>query len=138
MFSQRPAINDLAFHIAVPHTPHHQFDQAVGKQDTRLALHLLRQVLKCCGDERGRTQNVPGRDGDLGSGLKQHGSTSFQPSSAHLRSLQVLQNADRAIFPLRSPAQALNVAGVLVMRAVGEIQPCDIHSQAHQIAHRCF
>jgi hypothetical protein len=50
--------------------------------------------------------------------------------------LQVLQNADGPVFFFCRAAQALDIAGVILMRAVGKIQAPDIHAQAQQVAHR--
>jgi hypothetical protein len=58
----------------------------------------------------------------------------LEPPGTYLGTLQILQDADGAIFLFRHPAQAGDIARVLGMRAVGKIQPRYIHPHPHQIA----
>ena len=62
----------------------------------------------------------------------------LQAPSADFRALQVLQDADRATFFARRTANALDVAGVIFVRAVGEIQAGHIHAQPKQVAQDSF
>ncbi len=52
----------------------------------------------------------------------------LQAAGANLRALQILQNADGAILALRGAPQTLDVAGMLLVRAVGEVQPGHVHA----------
>ena len=58
----------------------------------------------------------------------------FQLPGADLGALQVLQNADGAIFVRSRAAQALNAARVIVVGAVGKVKPRDVHAKLHQLA----
>ncbi len=58
----------------------------------------------------------------------------LQPSGAYFWALQVLQNADGAVFLFGGAAQAGNIARVLVMSTVGKVQSRHIHAKLHQFA----
>ena len=58
----------------------------------------------------------------------------LEEPGANLGTLQVLQNADGAILLLGGAPQAFDVARVILMRPVGEVQPGNIHAEAHEIA----
>src|ERR1700688_4994528 len=62
----------------------------------------------------------------------------LQATSADLGALQILQDADGAVFLFRGTAQAFDIAGVIFVRAVGEIQAANVHAQAKQVTHRGF
>jgi hypothetical protein len=62
----------------------------------------------------------------------------FEASGAYLGALQILQNADGAVLLFRGAAQAGNIARVLLMGAVGEVQPGYIHAQPHQLTEHGF
>jgi hypothetical protein len=49
-----------------------------------------------------------------------------------------LQDADSTSFTLSGAAQALDVVGVIFMRAMGEIEAGDIHPTPEQVAHLGF
>jgi hypothetical protein len=62
----------------------------------------------------------------------------LQASGADLGALQILQDADRAVLFSSGTAQAVDVTGMILMRAVRKIQAGDIHAQTKQVAHRGF
>jgi hypothetical protein len=62
----------------------------------------------------------------------------LQPSGADLGALQVLKDANRSLLPSGGAAQPLYIAGVLLVRSVGKIQPGDVHPQAHKLAQHRF
>jgi hypothetical protein len=49
--------------------------------------------------------------------------------------LQILENADGAAFALGGAAQALDVARVIFVSAVREVEAGDVHAEAEQVAH---
>jgi len=55
-----------------------------------------------------------------------------------LGALEILQDADGAIFLFGGQAQAFDIAGVILVRAVGKIQAGNVHAQTHQITHGGF
>jgi hypothetical protein len=58
----------------------------------------------------------------------------FEAPGAYFGALQILQDADSTVFLFRGAAQAGDIARVLLMGAVGKIQPRNIHAQPHQFA----
>ena len=50
--------------------------------------------------------------------------------------MQILQDANGAVFLFRGAAQTFDVAGVILMRAVRKIQAGNIHAETKQVAHR--
>ena len=62
----------------------------------------------------------------------------LKASGADFRALQILQNADGAIFFLGGGAKALDIARMIFVPSMGEIQAGDVHAQAHQVAHSGF
>ena len=120
MLGQHAAIDHFAFHVAAPHLRHPQFDQPVGEQNARARPHFLRQPLKRGRDQDGSAGDVARRNGDQRPGLERHGLVVFEPPGAYLGALQILQDADGAVFLLGRAAQAGDVARVLGMGAVGK------------------
>ena len=57
----------------------------------------------------------------------------LEAPSAYFGALQILQDADGAVFLFGGPAQPGDMAGVVLMSAVGEVQPSYIHPQPHQL-----
>jgi hypothetical protein len=60
----------------------------------------------------------------------------FQASSADLGALQVLQDANGAVFFFSGSAQTFDVEGMIFVRAVGKVQAGDVHAETKQVAHR--
>src|SRR5579862_6094668 len=58
----------------------------------------------------------------------------FQFRRADLGSLEIAENAQRLALLAANPADHLDQGEFLFVRAVGEIQPNDIDSRAHQVA----
>ena len=61
-----------------------------------------------------------------------------EASSADLGALQILQDADGAVFFFRRAAQTFNVVRVIFVRAVRKVHAGDVHAQAKQVTHRSF
>ena len=78
------------------------------------------------------------RDGHDRAGLQQNGLWLLQRAGADFGALQILQNADGASFAFGGAAQALDVVGVIFVRAVRKIQAGNVHAQAQKIAHGGF
>src|SRR2546427_10067288 len=104
MFAQQAAIDHIAFHILAAHLYDAQLDQAVRKQNPCAGLDFARQVLKCSRDEARRADYVARRDGDMRPGLESDGCMSLEASRADFGALQILQDADGAVFLLGSAA----------------------------------
>src|SRR5580704_11107840 len=93
MLTQRAAVNDLALHVAATHADDPQLDQPIRQQNASAGADLLRQAAEGSRDQRSRTLNLAGSDGDLRSRLEHDVSVTFELSGADLRALQVLQDA---------------------------------------------
>ena len=63
--------------------------------------------------------------------LDHHRFVVLQAPSANLGALQILKDADGAVFLFRGAPQAGDIARVLGMGAVGKIQPGNVHAQLH-------
>jgi hypothetical protein len=62
----------------------------------------------------------------------------LQLAGTNLGPLQVLKNANSTILFLGYLPQALNTMGMVLVRAMGKIQSCHVHSQTHQVAKQGF
>src|SRR5271170_4117712 len=70
------------------------------------------------------------------AGLDRYGSVANETPGANFGPLQVLKNADGAVFLCGNAAQKFNILGVVVVRAVRKIQAGNVHAHAHKITHR--
>ena len=86
----------------------------------------------------GSAGDVARRNGDQRPGLERHGFVVLEPPGAYLGALQVLQDADRAVFLFRGAPQAGDITRVLGMRAVRKVQPGHVHAQPHHFAQHGF
>ena len=75
---------------------------------------------------------------DQRPGLERHGLVVLEPPGAYLGALQILQNADRAVFLFGGAAQPGNISRVLGMGAVRKIQPGNVHAQPHHFTQAGF
>jgi hypothetical protein len=62
----------------------------------------------------------------------------LQRPGTNFRALQVLEDTNGASLALGGAAKALDVVGVIFVRAVGKIKAGDVHAEAEQIAHLGF
>lgn len=62
----------------------------------------------------------------------------LEPSGTDFGALKVLQDADGAAFFFGGTAQVFDVAGVLGVRAVREVEASDVHAHAHEVAEGGF
>lgn len=62
----------------------------------------------------------------------------LEASGANFRTLQILQDADTAVFLLGGPPNPGDILDVFGVRSMGEIQPGHIHAQPHEIAKNLF
>ena len=135
VFAEHAAVDHFALHIVVMHLQHSQLDQAIGQQDACAGLDLTGEILEGGRNQRGGAGNVARGDAQARPGFQEDRFVSLQSAGTDLRTLQVLQDTDSAIFFFCSAAQTLNVAGVLRVGAVGKIEAGDVHAKAHQVAH---
>ena len=84
----------------------------------------------------GRAGYVTRSNRDDGAGFQLDRLMALQASSADFGALQILQDADGAVFLFGSAAQAIDVAGVIFVRAMRKIQARNIHAQPKQVTHR--
>jgi hypothetical protein len=62
----------------------------------------------------------------------------LEASGANFRTLQVLQDADAAVFLFGGAPNSGDILNMFGMRSVGEIQPGHIHAPPHEIAKNLF
>ena len=62
----------------------------------------------------------------------------LQWPGADFGALQVLEDADGASLTLGSTAQTMDVARVIFVSTVGEVEARDVHATAEQVAHSSF
>ena len=135
VFAQSSAVQDVADNVFAAHGAHAQFDQAVAQQNARAGGNFAGEIGKG-GGNAGRSAGDVARGDDHGrTAFELDGFVALQASSADLRALQILENADGAIFLLGGEAQALDVVGVVFVGAVGKIQAGNVHAEAKQVAH---
>src|ERR1700683_773738 len=91
-----------------------------------------------CGNACRGSNYVTRGDDYAGAAFQLNWLVVVQASSTDLRALQILQDADGSVFFFGSATEALDIAGVVFVRAVGKIQPCYVHTETKQIAHRGF
>ena len=108
MLAQRSAIQNVADYIFAAGAANPQFDEAVGQQDACARLDFAGEIRKRGGDSRRRAGNVSGSDDDGRAGFDFDGFVALQASSADLGPLQILQNADGAVFFFSGAAQERN------------------------------
>ena len=88
-----------------------------------------------CRNARGRSDYVTRGDDHAGAAFQFDGLVVVQASSADLGALQILQDADGAVFFFSGAAQAFDVTGVIFVRAMRKVQPCHVHTETKQVAH---
>src|ERR1700685_2594671 len=138
VFAEWAAVDHFAFDIFAAGANHAQFNQSVVKQNARARRDFPRQPLKSGWDHRRGAFDVARRNRDAGASLEGYWNSILHVAGANLGPLQVLQNADGALFFFSHAAQTLDVARVLFVGPVGEIQPGHVHAQAHQITQDRF
>jgi hypothetical protein len=62
----------------------------------------------------------------------------FELASANFRALKILKDANGAALAGSSAAQPFDVAGVILMGAVREVEAGDIHAEVEKIAQERF
>ena len=136
MFAQTSAIQNIADHVLATHRAHAQCDEAVAQEYSCAGGDLSGKIGEGRRDTGGCAGDIA-RSNDHGRAALQFDRfMPFEPSSADLGALQILQDADGAAFFFRGAAQAFDVAGVIFVRAVGKIQAGNVHAEAKQVAHR--
>ena len=134
MFPQNAAVNDLAFHVFALDGANAQLNEAIGEQDARARLNLPGERFKGRGNQRACAGNLARSNRDPGARLESDRSAVFQTSSADFGALKVLENADGLIFRDSRLAHSRDQPGLLLLRAMREIQTRHIHAVADQLA----
>ncbi len=138
VLAQSSAVQDVTDYILATHGAHAQFDETIAQKNARAGGDFAGEIREGSRDARRSSSDIA-RSNDYGRAAFQFdGLVALQASSADLGALQILQNADGAVFFFSGAAQAFDVAGVIFVRAVGKIQAGDVHAQAQQVAHRGF
>src|SRR5271167_1514235 len=135
MFAQSPAVEHLADDIGAGDFPDHQLDAAIGEQNLLAWFHVTRELLIGGGNELGGSHHVSRRNGDRLPGPQRYRQTVLETAGPDLWALQVLQNADGASQFRCHLTKAVNHTSVVLVRAVGEVEPGDVHPAQHQLAH---
>ena len=135
MFGEQSAIQNVANHVVAAHGANPQLNKSVAQQNLCAGAELGSETGERGGNTSGRARDIPRCDDDGAAGFQQNRFAAFQASGADLRTLQILENADGAMFAFRHAAQALDIAGVIFVGAVGKVEAGDVHAQAQQVAH---
>ena len=135
VLAEQAAVDNVAEHVFAADGAHTHFDQAVTEEDASAGREFAGQVGERGADARGCAQCLLRRNSHDRAGLQHHGLVAIERSGADFRALQVLENADGAAFALGGAAQALDVAGVVFVSAVREVEASDVHAAAEQVAH---
>jgi hypothetical protein len=133
VLAQQAAVDDLADHVSLVHFGNAQLDQAVGEQNARALLDVLRQRLEGGAHQRGRARNLARRNGQPPPGLQQHRLVVLQQGGADFGPLQVAQDAQRLAFLAAYLADHLNQRQFFLVDAVGKVQADHIDARADQI-----
>src|SRR5262249_42097951 len=78
-------------------------------------------------------RNVPRRNGQPRTGLDGDRRAIFQPAGTDLRALQVLHDADVAVFLLRDLAQPIDEMPLLLLSSMRKVESRHVHSGTHQV-----
>ena len=135
MLAQSSAVQNVADHILAAHGAHAQFDETVAQKNACAGGDFAGEIGKGGGNARWGSSDVARSDDHGRAAFQFDGFVALQASSADFGALQILQDADGAVFFFRGAPQAFDVAGVILVRAMGKIQAGDVHAEAKQVAH---
>src|ERR1700734_1780550 len=138
MLAQNSAVQNFADYILTAHGADAQLDQTVAQKNARAGSDFAGEIRERGGDESGSADDVAGSNAHGRAALQFDGFVALQASSADLGALQILQNADGAVFFFSGAVEAFDVVGVIFVRAVGKVEAGNVHAQAKQVAHRSF
>ncbi len=121
-----PALFHAGEDVRVPDAVHPQADPAVVQEEQIVGAHVLRKGSPGDGYFLLVARNVAGGEGE-GLPFLQHRLLLAERSGPDFHTLQILQDGDRTAHPLGHLADDPDAAGVIVVRAVGKIQPRHVH-----------
>ena len=132
VFAKRAAVCHFANHLVAANLLNPQLDQSVRKQDAVPAVNFSGQRRKRGIYARRIAQHFCGGDYETLSGAQQHRTATRQRPRSDFRSLKVRQDRDRFFVLDGGRPQHRDAFGMLLMRAVREIQPRYVHSRVQQ------
>ena len=132
VFAEFAAIGNFGDDGSLPSRFHAQFNQSVRQQDSVAALHFARKALVGCRNAIARALASVGRYREPLPRAQGNRRSVFECTGANFRALQVRHQRDRLLQLPGRFAQPADELGVMLMRAVREIQARDVHSHAHQ------
>jgi hypothetical protein len=115
-----------------------QFNQAVGKQNSRSLLYVFSECLKCSADQRCGTGNVAGRNGQSAARLQQYLLMIFKLGSSDFWSLEIAEDAQGFVLFAADLADHLNQCQFLFVSPVRKVEADNIDSGADEIAEDGF
>ena len=138
MLAENASVEHVAENVFAADSTNAQFNQTVAEKDAGAGAELASKIRECRGNAGGIPGNVFRSDGDNRAGLENDVLVALQGTGANLGTLQILEDTDGASFALGCAAEAMNVVGVVFVRAVREVQAGNVHAEAHQLAHHGF
>ena len=125
--TKRPTDDDLGLDVQSIHVHDAQLDVAVVHKDGAAYVHVGGEasVGHCCPLRRPDLEGLTGEREGLPF-VQEHGPI-LHVAHADLRTLQVLEDRDHASGAAGFLVHHLHAAAVLVVRAVGEVEPRDVH-----------
>ena len=131
------AIQHLADDVGVVDGLDLQLDQAVVQHDGAAGLHVLRQILVGDGADLLGALHLAGGQGEHLAGFQHFGAV-LEVLQADLGAFGVQQGGDRLAQLFTDGLQLFKTAQVLFVRAVGKIEPGNVHAIGDQLAQNAF
>ncbi len=98
VLAQHAAVDHFALDFFARDLEDAQFDEAVGEQNARTRLQVLRQSGKGGGDHSRSAEDVARRNGQPLTGFQLNGNTVLKAAGADLRSLKIAEDTDVFAF----------------------------------------
>ncbi len=138
VLAKHAAVHDGALHLVAVDGIHDQLDQAVGEQDACARLKVLSQRSEDGAHALGGPFGHMRRDGDALARLQQDRLVVLQLGGTDLGALQVSQDTERTPDIDRDLAHHADQVGLLLVRAMREVQPDHIQAGMDQLAEDIF
>ena len=134
VLGERSTVLDDAVHVVTVHILNGKRDQAIVDEDGRTGGDLMRQVLVVDVEAFGRPWDSARRGNDMRPLLELDGLVRHQLAGADFGTLGVQENGYGNRELVGDAAHALDVAAVVLVAAVGEVEASDVHAMQDELA----